>query len=96
VNLTQHSGAQAAVNWEETQDTVCVKALYINGINLERKRYAAGNSQEFPIVICYIESQNQTLIDGYCSQVREPQDKNDGTGSGGGSGYGGSDNVEES
>ena len=81
VDLTQTSVAQAAVNWEETQDTDRWEALYINGISLERKRYAAGNSQEFPIVLYNIESQNQRLIDGYCGRVREPQDKNDGTGS---------------
>jgi len=96
VDLTQTSVTQAAVNWEETQDTDHWEALYINGISLERKRYAAGNSQEFPIVLCNIESQNQRPIDGYCGRVREPQDKNEGTGSRDGSGYGGSEDVEES
>jgi predicted DNA-binding protein YlxM (UPF0122 family) len=94
VDLTQTSVAQAAVNWEETQDTDHWEALYMNGISLEGKRHTAGNSQEFPIDLCNIESQNQRLIDSYCGRVREPQDKNEGAGSGGSSGYVEREDVE--
>jgi len=96
VDLTQTSVAQAAVNWEETQDTDHWEALYMNGISLEGKRHTARNSQEFPIDLCNIESLNQRLIDTYCGQVREPQDKNEGAGSTGSSEYVESEDVEES
>jgi hypothetical protein len=56
VDLTPTSETTAAVNWEETNDTDHWEALYLNGISVERKRYTAGNSQEFAIVLSIIES----------------------------------------